>query len=203
MLQQLFYHWNKKSLRDPQYTFLFEPPEDDELVCFDCETTGLNPRKDEILSIGAVKIKGDTILSSQKLELYIKPSQRLDEKSIKHHHLRLCDLEDGLTPELAIQRFLYYIGARPLVGYYLQFDVAMVNKYLRKIAGITLPNKQIDVSGLFYDKKQDVLNPVHVDLRFDNMMEELQLPILGKHDAYNDALMTAMMYVKLQNTERL
>jgi len=203
MLTQLRYRWNKKRLRDPQYAFLFEPPGDEELVCFDCETTGLNPRKDDILSIGAVKIKGDLILSSQKLELYIKPSHRLDEKSIKHHHLRVCDLEDGLTPELAMQQFLYYIGARPLVGYYLQFDVAMVNKYLRKMLGITLPNPQIDVSGLFYDKKQDVLNPVHVDLRFDNILSELQLPALGKHDAYNDALMTAMMYVKLQHLETI
>ena len=30
----------------------------------------------------------------------------------------------------------------------------------------------------------------------------LEIPSLGKHDAYNDAIMTAMIFIKLQNTEK-
>ncbi|MGM0623724.1 MAG: 3'-5' exonuclease, partial [Campylobacterota bacterium] len=37
----------------------------------------------------------------------------------------------------------------------------------------------------------------------DSIMKDLKLPIMGKHDAINDAIMTAMMYVKLKNISKL
>ena len=37
------------------------------------------------------------------------------------------------------------------------------------------------------------------DSKYDAILQDLDLPTLGKHDAFNDALMTAMMYVKLQS----
>ena len=40
-----------------------------------------------------------------------------------------------------------------MVGYYLQFDVGMVNKYLRGLLGIELPNPMIEVSELYYERK--------------------------------------------------
>lgn len=191
---------DRKLLSDKIFNALFsnEIPAG-ELVCFDCETTDLNPKKAELLSIGAVKIKENQVLASQRLELFIRPSAIISEKSIKVHQLRHCDLEGGLELEQAIAMFLKFIGSRPLVGYYLEFDVAMINKYIKPILGFSLPNQCIEVSGLYYDKKQDVLHPVYVDLRFDAILADLAIPALGKHDAFNDALMTAMMYVKLQN----
>lgn len=204
MLQMLQTWLNRKGLKDPNYEFLFELDKaQDELVCFDCETTSLNTKKAELLSIGAVKIKNNQILTSQKLELYLKPRAGIDEESIKIHHLRHCDVEYALEPQAALETFIDFIGTRPLVGYYLEFDVKMINKYLKPWLGIRLPNPQIEVSGLYYDKKQSIAHPVHVDLRFDAMMDDLDLPTLGKHDAFNDALMTAMMYVKLQQVKRL
>jgi len=202
MLLKTFTKWyNRHQLKDENYAFLFDKTRaDDEVVCFDCETTHLDPRKAEILSIGAVKIKNNVILTSQKLELFIKPSKPIEEISIKIHRLRHCDLEHGLTPRQALADFLEFIGAAPLVGYYLEFDVAMINKYLKPWLGITLPNSQIDISGLYYDRKQNILHPIHVDLRFEAILTDLDLPRLGKHDAFNDALMTAMIYIKLQHT---
>ena len=55
-------------LKDKAFAFLFEDIED-EYVVFDTETTGLNTKSDEILSIGAVKIKGNKILTSQTFEM--------------------------------------------------------------------------------------------------------------------------------------
>jgi len=98
---------------------------------------------------------------------------------------------------------LTIIGSRPLVGYYLEFEVAMINKYLKPLLGISLPNEQIEVSGIYSDYKQNLFNPIEVDLRFDAIDADLDLPILGKHDAFNDANMTAMMYVKLQNMKKM
>ncbi|OQW91725.1 MAG: DNA polymerase III subunit epsilon [Beggiatoa sp. IS2] len=195
--------YNFKRLKDKRYNFLFDSPPSNEWVCFDCETTGLNPRKDDILSIGAVLIRGNRIFTSQKLELFIKPKGSINVDSIKVHRLRHCDLQGGMGAEEAVLRFLEFVGARPLVGYYLEFDVAMINKYLKPLLGIVLPNPKIEVSGLYYDKRQTFIPQENIDLRFDTLLRELNLPRLGQHDAFNDALMTAMMYVKLQQIERV
>ena len=37
-----------------------------------------------------------------------------------------------------------------------------------------------------------------IDLKFDTILKELDIPILGKHDALNDAIMTAMIFLKLR-----
>lgn len=203
MFASFFKARNAKKLKNEQYRFLFEEAPEDEVVVFDTETTGLNPKKDEILSIGAVKLKGNKILMSQKFELFVKPTREINEQSIKIHQIRNIDLENGCEAREAIAQFLHFIGSRPLVGYYLEFDMKMINKYVKPYLGISLPNTQIEVSGLYHDKKIKFIPDGVIDLRFDVMMKELGLPIFGKHDALNDAVMTAMMYIKLQNIDRV
>lgn len=194
---------NRRRLNDEAYAFLFEPYEGDEVVVFDTETTGLNVKKDEILSIGAVKVKGNTILTSQTFELFLKPSSQISQKSITIHRIRPCDLENAMEPHKALEAFLHFIGPRPLVGYYLEFDTAMIEKYTKPWLGISLPNKRIEISGLYFDKKTPLIPQGGIDLRFDTILRELKLPAMGKHNAVNDAIMTAMIYLKLLSTDRL
>jgi DNA polymerase-3 subunit epsilon len=204
MFQNFFRGRNHKSLKDSRFEHLFDTcKEMDEYVVFDTETTGLNPKKDEILSIGAVKIKGNKILTDDMLSLYLKPSREVNIQSIKIHQIRNIDLQNGLEPHDAIGQFLDFIGPLPLVGYYLEFDVAMIERYIKPWLGIRLPNKQIEVSGIYHDKKIKAIPEGMIDLRFDTIMKELNLPIFGKHDAINDALMTAMIFVKLLHVNKL
>ncbi len=140
MFASFFAKRNAKNLKDERYRFLFEEAPLDEVVVFDTETTGLNPKKDEILSIGAVKLKGNKILMSEKFELFVKPTREINEQSIKIHQIRNIDLQNGCEAREAITKFLRFIGSRPLVGYYLEFDIKMINKYLKPYLGITLPN---------------------------------------------------------------
>ena len=203
MFHSLANSFYKKRLKDRRFEFLFDEPIADEFVVFDTETTGLNPKTDEILSIGALKIKNNKIITSQKFEIFLKPSKDINEESIKIHQIRNIDLQNGFEPQVAIENFLHFIGSRTLVGYYLEFDVAMINKYLKPLLGIKLPNRQIEVSGIYHDKKIKLIPDGIIDLRFDSIMKDLGLPIFGKHDAINDAIMTAMMYVKLKNIVKL
>lgn len=203
LLHSIKQHFNRKKLKDEKYAFLFDEPLADEFVVYDTETTGLNPKKDEILSIGAVKVKGDKILTSQKFELFVQPTKDISEESIKIHRIRNIDLQNGSKPNDALEQFLHFIGSRPLIGYYLEFDVKMINKYLKPFLGITLPNRQIEVSGIYHDKKIKFIPDGNIDLRFDVIMKDLGLPIFGKHDAINDAIMTAMMYIKLKNISKI
>ncbi|MDQ1326159.1 MAG: DNA-directed polymerase [Campylobacterota bacterium] len=203
MFESLKRKWNRKHLRDERFVFLFDEIPNDEIVVFDCETTGLDPKKDHIVSIGAVKIKGDKILTDQALHIYVQQKNEMAHESIKIHQIRNCDLQDAVVPEEAIEAFLYFIGNRTLAGYYLEFDVAMINKYTKKMFGITLPNRQEEVSALYYDKKISTIPQGDIDLRFDTIVGDLALPRLKAHDALNDAIMTAMIYLKLKHTVKL
>ncbi len=203
MFNTLMNKWNRKHLKDEKFAFLFEVSDSDEIVVFDCETTGLNPKKDEIISIGAVKVKGNKILTNEALHLFVEQKKQINHESITIHQIRHCDLENAIPVEEAIETFLHYIGSRTLVGYYLEFDVAMINKYIKPMFGITLPNKKKEVSAIYFDKKIASIPQGNIDLKFDTILEDLALPKLQAHDALNDAVMTAMIYLKLQHSGRL
>ncbi|WP_345972174.1 3'-5' exonuclease [Sulfurimonas diazotrophicus] len=194
---------NRKRLKDEAYAFLFEPYDGDEVVVFDTETTGLDPKTDEIVSIGAVKVKGNRILTSETFEVYLKTSRPIPAESIEVHGIRPCDLEYALSPPEGIEKFLHFIGPRPLAGYYLEFDVAMINRYIKPWLGVELPNPKTEVSGLYFDKKNFGIPQGNIDLRFDTILANLGVPPMGRHNAVNDAIMTAMIFIKLNNTIKL
>ena len=203
MFRAIKQYFNKKNLKDKKYEFLFDETSNDEYVCFDCETTGLDPKKDDIVSIGAVIIKNNTIISSKKFVKFVKPKTKLQGDAIKIHHIRECDLADAEDIDKVIEEFLEFIGNRTLVGYFLEFDMAMINKYLKPKLGITLPHKALEVSAIYYDYKIEKIPQGNIDLRFNTIMEELNIPTLGKHDAYNDAIMTSMIFIKLKNQAKV
>ena len=188
---------NLSRLKDKNFEFLFDADVSGEYIVFDTETTGLNPKEDEILSIGAVKIKDNKILTSQTFEVYVKNYKEISTKSIEIHGIRQCDLLYAMESTQAIHEFLNFIGSRTLVGYYLEFDVAMVNKYTKPMLGIVLPNKMIEVSELYYDKEICAIPQGNIDLRFDTILKKYDIPNMGVHNAVNDAVMTAMIFLKL------
>ena len=101
--------------------------------------------------------------------------------------------------KIAIEEFLHFIGNRTLIGYYIQFDIAMINRYAKKLIGTTIPNKSIELSNMYYKRYKKQSSHEFVDLKFDTIMEKLNLPKLGQHDALNDAVMSGMMYLKLKD----
>lgn len=199
MLEALARAWYRRRLTDPSFAHVCEPYDGDELVSIDCETTGLDRRADQILSVGAIKIKGDAILTSERLDFLVRPERPVSEKTILIHHIRPVDLAGALPLEEAIRRVLDFVGPRPLVGYYLEFDVAMLNRHVRPLIGIPLPNPKIEVSRLYYDWRAPQVPPGgNIDLRFETIRQRLDLPRRATHDAFNDALLTAMMYLRLK-----
>lgn len=199
MLDRFKRAWWQRRLKDPAYAFLGEAYGGDELVSIDFETTGLDVRTDQLLSVGAIKVRGDTIRTSQRLDFLIRPEQPVSDRTILVHHIRPVDLATAVPLDEAIPRVLEFIGPRPLIGYYLKFDLGMLNKYVRPLIGAAMPNRQIEVSTLYYDWRAAQVPPGgNIDLRFETIRQRLDLPRRAVHDAFNDALLTAMMYLRLK-----
>ena len=192
--------FHQASIGDQSYRFMFKPGPPGEVVAFDCETTGLDMRHDDIVTIAAIRIRGDRILTSERFEAVVRPEARMNVDAIKVHRLREVDVAGGNRIQRIIPQFLHFIGGRPLVGFYVEFDVRMVDKDLLGLIGIELPNKLIEVSKLYYERKYGDAPPgTAIDLSFAAILRDLDLPVLDQHDAFNDALMTAMMYVQLRD----
>lgn len=197
MLGNLKRQWQRRMLKDPRYTSLFVD-DTQEVVSVDCETTSLKVQEAELLSIGAVKLRGNRILSSQSFYVLVKPTRKLESRNISIHGLRPMDVSEGLDADDAVRQLLDFIGGRPLVGYYLEYDVAVLNKYVRGITGIGLPNRQIEVSGRYYDYKFKQNPGAYIDLRLAELIADLQVPALPRHDALNDAITAGMLYLALK-----
>ena len=207
LLERMRRTWQRYHLARPEFAFLLEPPPPNDWVAIDCETTGLNRRTDEIIAVGAVRIVGQRILTSQRLELLVRPDKEVPADSVRIHRLRSRDVAQGLPLDEAMRQLLHFIGSRPLVGYYLEFDVAMLNRAVWPLLGMGLPQQRLEVSAMYYEYKFKQLPPyqqfdnAHIDLRFATLMDDLALPQREAHDALNDAVMAAMAFVKLRQLQ--
>jgi DNA polymerase-3 subunit epsilon len=202
MIPDLWQKWRRqrrmRRLKEPYKTLLSR--DDGVLVSVDCETTSLKVKEAEILSIAAVCIDGNTLRARDAFYTLVKPQQTApDQQNVAIHRLLPCETSEGLPLKEALQKFLWFIGGRTLLGYYLEYDLAVLNKYLRPMLGAALPNHEIEVSGHYYDWRFASYPGAHINLRWETMIKNLDLPVLPRHDAMNDALTAAMMYMTLQS----
>ena len=196
MWQSLSSFLHKKRISQP-YRALFDQ-EDGDIISLDCETTSIDIPEAELLSIAAVKIRENRILTSESFQVIVQPKQVPDRENVRIHGLRPSDVREGLSPTEAVQRFLSFIGGRTLIGYYLDYDIAILEKYLRPLIGASLPNRKFDISTAYYDWRQRLYPGSYIDLRWDIMAERLEIPALPRHDAMNDAITAGMMYLALK-----
>ena len=129
-----------------------ENPLSKRYVVFDCETTGLDPKKDVILSIGAIGIEGDAILVNDYFEVFLKQEVYRPE-TVPIHGILKTGKEEKITEPEAIIRFLSYIKDASLVGHHTNFDVKMVNEALKRLDLGKLKNKIIDTNDLYQKYK--------------------------------------------------
>ncbi len=201
--QQFIRVLKRFGLTDQRFRFLFDPEPENEVVSLDCETTGFDPQRDEIVSIAAIRITGTRILTSSAFRVLVRPETYVSPESIRIHQLRQQDVAWARSMADILPELLHFIGSRPLVGYWVDFDVRMLNKYTIAMLDTWLPNRRIDVSRLYYDRKYGNAPPgTHIDLRYGAIRDDLKLPGRPQHDAFEDALGAAEMYLILDDMER-
>ncbi|HHX8540588.1 TPA: 3'-5' exonuclease [Vibrio diabolicus] len=193
-LQRKYWHYK---LKGSPYQSLFCTPDKTEYVSLDCETTSLDPNRAELVTIAATKIIDNRIITSQPFEVRLRTPQSLDSGSVKIHRIRHQDLVDGISEKEALLELLDFIGNRPLVGYHIRYDKKILDLACLRQLGFPLPNPLIEVSQIYHDKLERHLPNAYFDLSLDAICKHLELPIQDKHDALQDAISAALVFVRL------
>ncbi|SDL98912.1 DNA polymerase-3 subunit epsilon [Franzmannia pantelleriensis] len=198
MLRALRRASDRRRHAEGEYGWLFHPYTGNEMVAIDCETTGLDTRTAELVSIAAVKVRDGRVLTSESLDLRLQRPASLSGDSIRIHGLRGIDLAGGDCVEAALDKLLDFIGNRPLMGWCLDFDMAIINRHLRPRFGFDLPNALIEVSQRYVRDLRRVHPEIEPNLRFEAVAKALDVPVIGRHTALGDAVTAALMYLRLE-----
>lgn len=193
-------HIDRKRMKDSRWAVMFDEDPSGEVVSVDCETTGFDTKHDDIITISAIRIAGNRILTSKSFNAVVRPDAAMRADAIRIHQLRAVDVEGGRAMRDVLPEFLEFLGGRPLVGYWIDYDAAMLDRYVKDYYGFRLPNRRIEVSSIYYELKYgDAPQGTVVDLTFNAMARDLGLRELPAHDAFNDALSAGEMYVQLKD----
>ncbi len=179
------------------------PLVDYSFVVLDTELTGLDRGLDEIVAIGAVRIDNLQIDLGQTFHTYVRP-QRLDHTEATLVH-RITPEQLRRAPTLAevIPEFLAFVGEDLLVGHYLELDMSFLQRAVAQFYQGTLVNPCIDTMRLSQGYKEVQLGyyqnqqPISNSYRLSDLSREFQLPLFEAHDALEDALQTAYLFLYL------
>ena len=174
-----------------EYTFV---------VC-DTELTGLNKKKDELISIGAVVIRDLQIDLSSMFHYFIRPQNMDPTQATLVHRITPEQLESAEPIEDVLPRFVEYIYGSLLVGHHLPLDMYFLNKATIQVMNGTLSNPGVDTMRMAQGYKRVQLghyhehNPREISYSLDDLGKEYDLPRFKPHDALEDALQTAYLFL--------
>ncbi|MBE6908267.1 MAG: PolC-type DNA polymerase III [Ruminococcaceae bacterium] len=161
---------------------------DDEIVCFDIETTGLNVTREAITEIGAVLMCGGEIVDT--FQTFVDPERRLTPEIVG-----LTGITDEMlrgAPKLgdALCAFLDFAGGRILAAHNAEFDIGFIRAGCAKCG---IPFEPTYLDSLIFAQN---LLPNLKNHKLDVVAEALKLPVFNHHRASDDAVPVAQMLAK-------
>ena len=166
-----------------------------EFVVLDIESTGLDPKTDRILSIGAVKIKNNQIEVSETIEIYLNQKDYNPDTAAIHGILK-NEKVNKLEEKEALKELVEYLGNSIIVGHSISFDISIINELMKREMGKKLLNKSLDTVELYKRVKGGDFE-IGNSVGLDELSDEFNIPQSDRHNAAGDALITAILFIKL------
>jgi DNA polymerase III subunit epsilon len=163
-------------------------------VVFSAETTGLNPEKDVILSIGSFAIINNSIAIGDNFEAILLQYKYLHDNKLSNEFIVESKLKKMGEPD-AIKELIDYIGNAVLVGHRISFDVEMLNIALEKLECGRLKNEALDIE-VMYKKLQDI-NDTQFSL--DELCKIYKIPVSDRNSASESAYKIGLLFLKLKS----
>lgn len=201
------FNWKLKQLALSPSDFLLYPEScytaeflraynEEEIVVFDTETTGLNVFQDDIIEIAAIRIKGGEVVG-EPLDLYIETDKpilpMLGDKenpmyAIYHEKMSTGEL---LSPSDALRRFLAYVGTSPILGHNANYDYNIVDNNLQRYCNDTM--QAHDIRCFDSLKLIRLLAPSLHSYKLESLLETFHLAGVNSHQAIDDVKATVSL----------
>ncbi len=162
---------------------------DSEYVVFDIETTGLSPKFNKIIEIGAVRIKDGKIQDTYSR--FVNP-----EVPIPYSITKLTSINDGMvmeapTIEEILPEFLEFVGDAILVAHNASFDTGFIKEFAKR-QGLEFNSTIVDTMTLAH-----ILIPELGKYTLDRLCKQFNVSLENHHRACDDAAATAEIFVKM------
>jgi DNA polymerase III subunit epsilon len=159
---------------------------------FDTETTGLDPSAgDEIIQIGATRVIAGKLRRQECFEQLVDPKRPLSAAGIAIHGIEPHRLQGQPHIQSVLPAFHAFVADSVLVAHNAAFDMRFLQ--LKEAAtGLRFEQPVLDTLLL-----SAVLQPQQDSHRLEAIAERLGVPVLGRHTALGDALVTAEVFVKM------
>ena len=201
------FNWKLKQLALSPSDFLLYPEScytaeflraynEEEIVVFDTETTGLNVFQDDIIEIAAIRIKGGEVVG-EPLDLYIETDKpilpMLGDKenpmyAIYHEKMSTGELR---SPSDALRRFLAYVGTSPILGHNANYDYNILDNNLQRYCKDTM--QAHDIRCFDSLKLIRLLAPSLHSYKLESLLETFHLAGVNSHQAIDDVKATVSL----------
>jgi DNA polymerase III subunit epsilon len=157
------------------------------LVVVDTETSGLDPTRSKLLSIGACLVEAGAHSLASTLEVFLRQEQASDTANILVHGIGHQRQTQGASPDEALAAFLEFSGKPLFVGYHALFDATALQRALRDILGVKLASAWLDLAlvlpALFPEAGAD-------GWELDRWLSHFHIQNFNRHGALADAVAT-------------
>ncbi len=167
-----------------------------EFLILDFETTGINPHKEAILSVGYTVIQNGHVMLGDSGHNIVQVNKPIPKDSVLIHKITDDRSRQGQHLTEIMETLLHNMAGRVLVAHYAPIERGFLNAACQQLYGYKLPMRILDT--LAIEKKRMLRRqqpPVANQLRLFNLREQYGLPRYKAHNALEDAIATAELFL--------
>ena len=168
-------------------------------VVLDTELTGLDEKKDSIISVGAVRMHGGKIDLGETFYQLASPKTRLSAQSVVIHEIMPSEVVEKPAIDAVLKEFLSFCGDDVLVGHFISIDLGFINREMKRIYGEEISASALDTFSMYEwlrkrQKCRDCLATPQAGYRLYDIVKCFSIPVNGAHNALMDAFITAQLF---------
>lgn len=163
-------------------------------VVLSTETSGLNPDKDVILSLGAFSVIDESIVIKESFEAVLLQYKYLQDNGLSNEFIIESKMMKMPEPD-AMEAFVNFIGNSILVGHHINFDVEMLNAALERLDCGRLKNEALDVD-VMYRKLTDINDK---QFSLDDLCGIYKIQKSDRNSSSEDAYRIGLLFLKLKS----
>lgn len=175
-----------------------ESPDKVRFVVLDCETSGTDPRRDRLISIGAVVVEAGEIVLEDSFEALLKVAY--NDSAVTVHGITRDEAADGMSEAEALTALLPWLSDGVIVGHHIGFDISMLDLACQRQFNIELKNRSLDTMELTLHLEQDGAFSQQEKIQsfsLDALCSLFGVTPHDRHTAGGDAFITAQIFLRL------